>query len=258
MVRRLSVLSLVLAAVVATAATAEDAAPRDPREQERPELDKAAAQERVKAATAVLGGKADAAARIAALEELAAGRHEEVSKLLKKALKERNRDVALAATRLLGTQRDETARKALLELAQPGRRFEPERAAEAIRSLGYTGYGNAFEQLEKVFFEHRERDVRKALAETFGRQREKKAVSLLIAVLDAPMPKNPNDPANPPADWWGDRHVEWSHFKDAVATALEAITGTRLVTSDEALAWVKENGKANGIAYKAPANPWGV
>ncbi len=228
----------------------------DPRAKELPELTREQAEPLAAACREKMRSK-EALERVAALQQLAAGRHDAIIKELVKALKDKDRTVRVVAIQLLGTQRGPEAQKALLPIVTAGRSFDPLNGSEAVRSLGYVGYGkNGFKILEDLFWKQRAKEVRKAIVEAVGRQKEKDAVSLLIAVLDQPVPKDPNDPNNPPPSFWQEKYDEWIHFKDDAINSLEAITGKRFFNSDTAIDWIENEGKKQGFKYTKQPNPW--
>lgn len=231
-------------------------APGDVRDRELKTLSSAEAAELVTAFKASWRAASTPSEKSDALDRLVQGRSPEISKELKKALGDRDREVVFRVVALLGTQPDDVARDALLSLTKAGRRFEPRRGAEAIRSLGYIGYGDDFKSLYDLFYKHGSKEVRKAIIEAVGRQKDKRAVGILISVLDQPHPKDPHDPSNPPASWWQDKFVEWSFFKDDAIAALEAITGQRFYNSETATEWAESEGKKLGIKLTKTPTPW--
>jgi hypothetical protein len=233
-----------------------EAAHIDVREKELAEVSSADAAALAAVFKAAWKVAATAEEKGAALERLVTGRHEVISKELKKVLGDRDRAVDLKVVVLLGTQRDDTARDALLAIARPGRKFDPVRGAEAVQSLGYTGYGDEFKTFQDLFYKHGSKGIRKAIVQAVGRQKDKRAVSMLISVLDQPRPANPNDPANPPASWWEDKFEEWAFFKDDVMVALKAITGKQFYNSETAIEWVEKEGRALGITLAKTPAPW--
>ncbi|MBI4880956.1 MAG: HEAT repeat domain-containing protein [Planctomycetes bacterium] len=228
----------------------------DPRAKELPELSREQAEPLAAACREGMRCK-EALERVAALQKLAAGRHDAIVKELVKALKDKDRTVRFVAVQLLGTQRGPEVQKALLPIVTAGRSFDLLNASEAVRSLGYVGYGKSgFKILEDLFWKQRAKEVRKAIIEAVGRQKEKEAVSLLIAVLDQPIPKDPNDPNNPPPSFWQEKYDEWIHFKDDAINSLESITGKRFFNSDTAIDWIENEGKKQGLKYTKQPNPW--
>lgn len=200
----------------------------------------------------------DPAELIKLLEELSGeGRHDAVSKELTRFVRHRKVEVRLAALRLLGTQRDETAQKALLAVLKRGRKFSPVEAEEAARSLGHTGYGKrGYQQLEELFYAEPHGKLRRAIVRTFGQQKEKQAVPLLIALLDQPKPGSVNSASNPPASYWQQTYKKWRLLNPAAVRALAEITGRRFVKAEDAIAWVEAEGKKIGIKYKRARSPW--
>ena len=228
----------------------------DPRDSELRTLERPEAVELAATHKAALRDK-DPKVRLAALNQLAQGRHEEISKLLKDATNDKDLGIRVRVVQLLGTQRDDIARKALTQLARPGRGFKPFVGVEAARSLGYTGYGKSgFQQLEQLFWKHPSKELRKAVIQTFGRQKEKQAVSLLISVIDQPGLKDPDNPERPPASYWKEKHEEWIHFKDDAISALAEITGKKFYNSETALDWIDTEGKRLGFRFQRQPDPW--
>ncbi len=251
--------SVLLAAILllVTSSVENDAeVPVDIRDRDLETLESGAADELVGAFAAAWKTARTPKEKSDALDALVQGRSPEISKELKKLLGDRDRATLLKVVALLGTQPDDTARKALLSLTKPGRRFEPLRAAEAIRSLGYVGYDDEFKTLFDLFYKHGKKEIRKAIIEAVARQKDKRAVPMLISVLDQPNPKDPNDPSNPPATWWQEKFEEWSYFKEDAISAIEAITGQRFYNSDSATDWVETEGKKVGIKSSKTPAPW--
>ncbi len=73
----------------------------------------------------------------------------------------------------------------------------------------------------------------------------KRAVPLLVAeFLAEPVPKNPNDPKNPPAAYWQARHAIWVNGGEGWARwALKEITGKEFRTVREWDDYIKANKK---------------
>jgi len=193
------------------------------------------------------------------LEELASeGAHSDISKELVKYLKHKHQVVEVTAVKMLGTQRDEVARKALMKIAKAGRNYKPHLGEEAVKSLGYVGYGGkrGFTQLAELFYEQKGPKIRRAIIKTFGQQKEKLAVPLLISLLDEPKPGSVSSASNPPASYWQARYKDWRYLSATSVRSLEAIIGRRFFKSKDAIEWVNTEGKKVGIKYERPKSPW--
>jgi len=89
------------------------------------------------------------------------------------------------------------------------------------------------------------RDLVRAAVLYFGRTKYKQAVPYLVAeVLREPIPKDPNDPKNPPAAYWEARHKIWNDAEGWARWALKEITGQEFRSVREWEAWVDANKKA--------------
>ena len=251
-------LPLGLSLALAPAALAEDA-PEDPRAADRPALERTEATSRLGTFKKDWRSAArEPARKVTLLKELVeGGRHPDLSKELKKALKDKDRNVRLCAIQMLGTQRDDQAVKALAGVAKPGKRINPYEVAEAIRSLGYTGYdAKSFGNFEKLFYQYKSRDIRQAVVEAVGRQKDPRAFSLLVSVLDQPNPKDPHAADAQPPSYWKSKYDEWITYKDDVIAALEGLSGRKFYNSDVALDWAREHGAEKGISIEKTPDPW--
>jgi len=253
------VLALFAAAPAAPLAPrVEDEAPADPRAADLPELERSEV-------TTLLGthkkewrsAAREPAQRVTLLKGLAKGRSVEISKEIKKALKDKDKSVRICAIRMLGTQRDDEAKKALAAVAKPGRRIDVYAVSEAIRSLGYTGYdGKSYAQFQKLFYQHPNKDIRRAVIGAVGRQKDPRAFSLLVSVLDQPNPTNPNAADAQPPSYWKSKYDEWILYKDDVIVAIAELSGRKFYNSETALDWAQEKGKEKGIKIERMPNPW--
>ena len=248
---------LTLLALAAPAVAQSD--DEDPREGEPLELTTEQGRDAVGMFKVHVKEKKEPGEIIQLMEELATeGAHSDISKELVKFVKHRYDAVEVAAVKLLGTQRDEVARKALLKIAKWSRNYKPHLGPEAVKSLGYVGYGGkrGFNQLLDLFYAVKDNKVKRNIIKTFGQQKEKLAVPLLIALLDEPKPGSANAASNPPASFWQARYKDWRYLSATTVRSLEAIIGRRFFKSEDALKWVKTEGKKLGIKYERPRDPW--
>lgn len=255
MLARWTVFALALA-LTSTASAPQDQ--EDPREAELSELSVEMARDVVGRFKVDIKQAREPAEIIQLLQELAAeGRHQTISKELSNFVRHRQPEVRLESARLLGTQSDETAQKTLLALCKRGKRLDPVLAEEAVRSLGYCGYGKrGFKQLEELFYKESHDRLRRAILKTFGQQEEKLAVPLLISLLDQPQPGSVDSASNPPAAYWQKMHVTWRLLNPTAIRSLSQITGRRFVKSEDAIEWVTTEGKKIGIKYERARSPW--
>ncbi|MBZ0151538.1 MAG: hypothetical protein K8J09_08405 [Planctomycetes bacterium] len=135
-----------------------------------------------------------------------------------------------------------TVRK-LLRSARVG--TAPTVMAELVRGLVRCGYEQKqWPDLADLFEQtwHPDRvPLQEALLDLVIATKEKQAIPLLLRNLDAPEPKDPNAPDNPPAEYWKARWESWAVWKGKVKDALFALTGQRFSTAAEAEAWLKKN-----------------
>jgi HEAT repeat protein len=250
---RALVLAFGLATAVAAAAQEKPPAPPAPA---KPADAKADVDDDATAAK-VLGeaekGLADKEmrARIKALEPFFVRRHPSYVKRLTALLKDKDDNVAKTAARALGNQPFPGNAEALIDFGCNAKNLaaHPAVCASAIRAAGDVGLGKkGYERLRKLF-DGGGKEVQPAICDAFGRAKEKRAFSFLVDRYDDPQPENKDDPNNPPASYWQQRHEEWIVYGAAAKQGLRDLTG---VTYDNAKAWkewAEGAGKAKGFVY---------
>lgn len=260
MTPRLALVGCILGSVVASAplapaqdtaappAAATKAASTDPRDAELPEWTAEQATPAIAAFKNAWRAAKTTEPKISALDALVKGRHSFVADELAKLVKDKDGAVVLRAVTLLGTQKGVGAEKHLLPLCKYARNFDLARGRAAVRSLGYIGYGkDGYKVLEDLFWKCSDPEVRAELAFAWGMQKEKRAFSILVAMLDMPRPVDPNDPNNPPASYWEAIGKQWEVVKGPVGVALEQICGKKMFNKDAAERWFEDVGKKQGF-----------
>lgn len=247
-------LSIVVAAP--TSARAQDKAPSaaavaastDPRDTELPQWTGEQATAAIAAFKNAWREAKAPEAKLAAVDGLVKGRHSFVADELAKLIKEKDATLRLRAVTLIGTQQGVGAEKHLLPLCKYARNYDTARGRAAIRSLGYIGYGkDGYKVLEDLFWKCADPELRADLAFAWGKQKEKRAFSILVAMLDMPRPVDPNDPNNPPASYWEAIGKQWEVVKGPTGVALEQICGKKMFNKDAAERWFEDVGKKQGF-----------
>lgn len=150
------------------------------------------------------------------------------------------------AAQLLGNQPAKDANKTIHKLLKNGRVASRHPVmAELVLSLSRCGYDNKqwddIEDLFEVEYALERVPIQEALLQLIADHKEKAAIALLLRNLDEPIPANPDDPSNPPAEYWEARWKSWQRWRDKVKVALFEITGQRFSTAAEAREWLKKN-----------------
>ena len=191
------------------------------------------------------------AEEIEALERLGKWDHPEILKAASKYLKDNEHTVAIAAAKVVAQQKSQ-ADKAGKELYSALRR---ERRNHVICALfvgmGVLGYENkgVINEAEK-FFKKDTTETHKAATRYFGYIKYKPAFRLLAQKLDEPVPKNPNDPSNPPASYWRERWFEWESNVPYTRWAInQLVEGETFDQEAEAKTWAETHGKEHGIEW---------
>lgn len=197
--------------------------------------------------------KAPLADRVAAVDALVRGRHEDLVPILDKVVR---RDPSMAVRR-----------KAAEALAwQPAKRAYPvvtallastevtssvELIGPLVATLARVGYrAQDWARLETFFRAGYGQDrtaLQREIILLAAEHKEKQAVAVLLENFDEPIPEDIHGAANPPAEYWEARWKAWRVWRDDVRTALMAITGQKFGSAEEARAWLKANGAKLGI-----------
>ena len=91
-------------------------------------------------------------------------------------------------------------------------------------------------------------DMLRAAIHYLGRRKFKPAVPFIIEeMIDRPVPKDPNDPKNPPATYWEARTKLWQDYESWGRWMLKETTGQTFRSVREWQAWLKTQDKK---AYK--------
>ena len=178
-----------------------------------------------------------------------------VKALIKVAQKDKSKLVRAEAYRALGKLDYRESRKALYKaLKKTSLINEPLilfGIFDALENIGYRSY--FFEPLSDIFESAWETkkpaEIQKRIINIFGKAKEKKAFRLLVNHLDEPIPKNVDDPSNPPASWWEKRWKAWDIWKKDVKKALISITGVEFDRASFYKKWAKKVGRKFGIKY---------
>ncbi len=79
-----------------------------------------------------------------------------------------------------------------------------------------------------------------------GSMKWKPCVKFMITQLQEPIPKNPNDPNNPPASYWKARYTLWQATEGWTRWVLKEVTGQEYRSMREWQAWYRKNEKEYG------------
>ncbi len=197
--------------------------------------------------------KAPLADRLAGIEALIAGSHETLVPVLEKTVRaDSSLVVRKKAAEALGDQPEKKAYPSVVKLlAQSSVGDMPELAEPLVRSLTRVGYRDRdWERLEGLFragYETERVPVQRAVLALVREHKEKQAIHLLLDNLDEPLPTNVDHADNPPAEYWERRWKAWKVWRDDCKAALQAVTGQKFGTADEARAWLKRAGAKNGF-----------
>ena len=188
--------------------------------------------------------------KMLAIEELSSGAHPMIARQLNTLMKrDKSKIVRVVAARNLVTQPVKDARRFLVAgLLDKKLNGDQELVVVLIKGLEQVGYRpkKDYKMLER-YFRKGPPAVSKAVAQLFGKHKEKQALKLWLNNLDEPAPVWVDDPSNPPAAYWEARWKAWRVWVDDVRAALKAITGQRFENSVQARKWVKKNGKKHGL-----------
>lgn len=213
--------------------------------------DRAVARQEVLRFTKAMKEAANPQAEIEALERLGQWDHAEVLKAALKYVKDNDHTVAIAAVKVVAQQASQ-ADKAGKELYSALRR---ERRTHVICALfigmGVLGYDNkgVIKEAES-YFRKDTTETHKAATRYFGYIKYKAAFRMLAEKLDEPVPKNPNDPNNPPAAYWRERWMEWDTNVPYTRWAInQLVPGETFDLTAEAKQWAENHGREHGIEW---------
>lgn len=200
-----------------------------------------------------ISAKASLADRLGGIETLAAGSHETLVPILEKTVRaDSSLAVRKRAAAALGDMPEKKAYPTVVKLlAQPSVGDMPELAEPLVRSLARVGYRDKdWDRIEGLFragYEAERVPVQRAVLALILEHKEKQAIHLLLDNLDEPLPSNVDHADNPPAEYWERRWKAWKVWRDECKAALQAVTGQKFGTADEARAWLERHGKKNGF-----------
>lgn len=188
---------------------------------------------------------------IEALERLGRWDHPEVLKAAAKYVRDPDHKVAIAAVKVVARQKSQ-ADKAGKELYGALRRERRNHVICALLvGLGVLGcdHKGAIKEAES-YFRRDTTETHKAATRYFGYIRYKPAFRMLAEKLDEPVPKNPNDPRNPPASYWRERWEEWQSNVPYTRWAIsQLVPGETFEQEAEAKSWAEAHGREHGIEW---------
>lgn len=210
------------------------------------------------AATSAAEGGIDALA--AALVQMHERRCDEFVPLIRANLEHDDAKVQAAAVTAAAAHElkdvEKTVRKVLRAKPKKGLQFAP--GAVTAACIDYLGRLAITGEEETVLKEHLRptvgderrlklsaaKDIIRASVQYFGRTKWKPAVPYMIdELLGQPMPKDPNDPKNPPAAYWELRTKHWYEYEGWTRWALKETTGQEYRSVREWQAWLKTQDK---------------
>lgn len=213
-----------------------------------PDWDKKTARSKVKEFEKRLKGrKVSLKSRMDALEILAGGRSDQLVKPISNLmLKDDSLLVCVRAAEVLAQQPEKAAKPTICRLLAT-EKFDKKPAVQAalVRALSGCGYASRdWQTLDGLFdkdFGPERTDLQKAILRLVIEHEELQALDFLVEHIGEPMPDNPDDPLNPPAEYWERRWKAWEVWKEDVKAAMLKLTGQRFSTRKEAKVWLKRN-----------------
>lgn len=200
------------------------------------------------------GRRVPMAKRVQAVEKMAAGSNRKlVPELAKMVATDDSVVVKQQAAAALGHQPTKDAKKAIVKLLGDDKmRSLPQVLAPLVDAFAKNGYEDGdWQRVMNGMFEREYSPetvpLQKAILRLITQHEEKAAIDLLLDNLGEPVPADPDDASNPPAEYWEARWKAWEVWREDVKTALFEITGQRFSTKAEARAWLEKNGKSIGI-----------
>ena len=189
--------------------------------------------------------------KIKAIERIGKWDHPKVVKALSRPMKDRDHMVARAAVVALARQASSQDKAGSAMLGALKREKRTYVVCALLVGMGKLGYDK--KQAIKMAEKHFRRDTKeghKAATRYFGYIKHKPAFRMLAEKLDEPRPKNPNDPANPPASYWKERWYEWEANVPYTRWAIsELVEGETFDNLEEAKQWAEAHGKDHGIEW---------
>ncbi|MEZ5966675.1 MAG: hypothetical protein R3F56_22750 [Planctomycetota bacterium] len=200
-----------------------------------------------------VSAKAPLVERMAAIDALVRGSHDDLVPALDKVVR---RDASVAvrkrAAEALAWQPPKkaypvvTALLASREVEQSIELVEP-----LVAALAKVGYASKdWPRLETYFragYGPDRTGLQRAIIALAAEHKEKLAVPVLLENFDEPKPADIHGASNPPAEYWEARWKAWRAWREEARAAVQAITGQKFGSADEARAWLKVNGAKLGI-----------
>ncbi len=155
--------------------------------------------------------------------------------------------VRKSAAELLSNQPEREAKPAVMRLLGNSElNGVPEVQATLVTALSRLGYQRkrdwaAVDGLFERDYAENRLSLQRAILALAKEHREIEAVDMLVRNLGEPIPENPDDASNPPAEYWEARWKAWQAWRPEVKEALLTITGQQFSTPKEAKDWLREN-----------------
>jgi hypothetical protein len=190
--------------------------------------------------------------RVELLQRLGNYDHPTIVKAAGKYLKFKDHPVAVAAVVACARQSKAKDKAGSLLLKHLKKEKRPHVVCALLIGMGKLGY--AHKNAIKAAVKYHDKDTRethKAATRYFGYIKHKPAFKRLASKLDEPMPKDPDDPMNPPASWWKERWYEWEGTVPYTRWALaQIVPGETFDSTEEAKRWALTEGQQHGIEWK--------
>ncbi len=186
--------------------------------------------------------------KLAAIARLDAGRNDKlVAPLANVVLRERAITVRKAAAEALAHQPAKQCKPQILRLLGDTRMNDaPEVQGTLVESLARVGYEckrdwEAIGRLFEADYGPERIPLQRAILGIVKDNRELEALDMLVRNLGEPVPENPDDAGNPPAEYWEKRWKSWQVWRGDVKETLLTLTGQRFSTAKEAKDWIAAN-----------------
>ena len=197
---------------------------------------------------------------IALLDALGERKHPEFEKPLQKFMSHAEPAVALHAAALLEERSYPGSGKALWAASwgQAVNDKRPTVRAKALRAIGRAAFvldKRAFGDVESLWRQIKGTPNRTMalqlvdIAFYFETTKDKRLCRYLAEAIDDPTPTGGITAATPPAAIQEELYYLWAESKDAVHTALKAITGQEFESTENARSWFQEHEKDFGFAW---------
>jgi len=190
--------------------------------------------------------------RIELLQRIGNYDHPDILRVAGKYLKYKNHPVAVAAVVTCARQSKAKDKAGSLLLKHLKKEKRPYVACALLLGMGKLGFAHKTAVKEALKYHDRDtKETHKAATRYFGYIKYKPAFKRLATNLDEPIPKNPDDPTNPPASWWKERWTEWNSNVPYTRWALaQIVPGETFDSEEEAKQWALTEGAEHGIEWK--------